>query len=61
MDEYGIWLEDHNFILQVFSQEFQKHFKKDRNNYVQMAVPFSRDISDEDNSCLTREAMMEEV
>lgn len=44
-----------------FSQEFIKHFKEDPNNNVQLAVPLSRDISDEENAWLTKDSTMEEV
>lgn len=59
MDGYEIRSEDQNFILQVFAQEFEKRIRKNTNKSVQLEVPFSRDISEEYNLKLTREATME--
>lgn len=48
MDENVIWSNDQNFILQVFTQESHKWFKKDPNNNVRLAVSLSKDISKKD-------------
>lgn len=50
-----------HFILQVFTQEFQKRFKKDPKNNARLAISLSRDVSEEDNLKLIREATMEET
>lgn len=56
-----MWSEDYDFILQVFSQEFKKYFTKDLNTNLQLVIPPSADISDQDNAWLTRGTTMEEV
>lgn len=37
IDEIGNWSDDQNFILQVFSHKFKKHFTKDPNNNILLA------------------------
>lgn len=44
LDNNGIWTDDQNCIVQVFTREFQKRFCKDPNNKISVAVPLSRDI-----------------
>lgn len=59
--ENEIRSEEQNLILQVFSKEFTKRFRKDLNSIIHMAIPLSRDISNTENGWLTRDITMREV
>lgn len=61
MDENRIWSDDQNYILQAFSQEFQKRFSMDISTNVHGAIFLSKDIPDEDNRRLTREPLVDEL
>lgn len=50
MDEHGNWLDDQNYIMQVFSQEFENRFKKDLNNNIQLVVSLCGVIFEEENA-----------
>lgn len=61
MDENGNWPDDQNFILQVFTQEFKKRFRKDLNSNIHLTIPLSTNTTNIDNAQLIREITMEEV
>lgn len=61
MDERGIWSDDQNVILQVFSNEFNRRFKKDSVIALHQAVPLSTDLSCLDEKWLTRDATEEKI
>lgn len=61
MDEKGIWSEDKTRILQVFSNEFCKTFKRTQMFAVVKPSLFSKDISVDDNKWLTMEVSDNEV
>lgn len=58
LDQDGIWSDDQDHILQVFAREFHKRFHKDPKTSSRIAIPFSTDISEDDNLRLTRESTM---
>lgn len=51
MDEHGLWSKDQNVILQIFSNEFYRRFKKDPNAMPSKDISLSRDITSLDNEC----------
>lgn len=55
MDEHGAWSEDQNAVLQIFPNEFCRHFKKYPNVDQSQAVSLSRDITSVSNGRLIRE------
>lgn len=61
MDENENWPDDQNFILQVFTQEFKKRFRKDLNSNIHLTIPLSTNTTNIDNAQLIREITMEEV
>lgn len=61
MDECGIWSKDHFDVLQVFTKEFTRKFKKDSQLMVHQTIPLSRDITVSDNEWLTTDATEREV
>lgn len=60
MDENGLWW-DQNDILQVFSREVFRKFKKHNDLLLQQAFPLTQDITSTDNIWLIREVLEEEV
>lgn len=61
LDQNGVWSNDQNFILHVFSREFCHRFKKDHQLLTQQVISLSKDIYDMDNLFLAKEASEEEV
>lgn len=61
MNENEIWIEDQNGILQVFSMEFSKRFRKNPNVNIQDAFSLSKDVSDSENERLPREVTIDEA
>lgn len=54
-------VSDQNGILQTFSNDFCRRFKKTSNVCINQALSLSKDISTEDNDWLTKEMYEEEV
>lgn len=61
MDGNGIYYEDQNGILQVFSNDFCRKLKKEPSISILQTIPLSRDISTLDNEWLTRSVTKDEV
>lgn len=50
------WFDDDNEISQIITSEYCSRFKNDPNFNINKAVPLPRDILEEDDIFLTREA-----
>lgn len=61
MKENGIWSEDQSCILQVFSTEFCRRFKRDLNVNICQPILLSRSISTSNNEWLTRDLTEDKV